>query len=83
MRTNWSKQSQRLWDYLTARPWQLLSQPELNKAAAGDGAFVNAFTKRVSECRAKARAEGGDLVLAKDEWSGGQRRTFYRYTPSK
>ena len=78
---NWSKQSQRLYEYVKARPCVDIPQPELNKAAAGDGLFVNSFTKRVSEVRAKARFEGGDFVKSRDEWDGRQRRTWYRYEP--
>lgn len=74
---NWSKQSQRLYDYVKARPNVDIPQPELNKAAAGDGLFVNSFTKRVSEVRARIRSEGGDFLKTHDEWHGGQRKTWY------
>lgn len=81
-RTNWSAQSQRLWDYLANRPNEDIPQPELNRAAAGaGGVYVNSFTKRLSECRKRAQAAGGDVIKSRDEWVEGQRRTHYRYLP--
>ncbi len=81
MRSNWSKQSQRLYDHVRRFPGVDLPQPELNSAAAGPNEiYVNSFTKRVSEVRSRLRAEGRDLVLSRDEWKDGQRHTWYRLT---
>lgn len=86
-RTNWSAQSQRLWDYLASKPNEDIPQPELNRAAAGAGGlYVNSFTKRLSECRKRAQAAGGDVIKSRDEWvklpDGSKRReTAYRYIP--
>jgi len=79
MRTNWSKQSDRLWNYLVQWPNQDLSAVELDTVAAGlNGTYTRSFSKRISECRAKAKAQGMDLILSRDERHGTQRRTWYK-----
>ena len=79
---DWSKQAQRLYEYVKARPGEDLSAPELNKAAAGDGQYVASFTKRVSEVRQRAKEEGCEFIKSYDEWLCGQRRTWYRWVDS-
>lgn len=81
MPKQWSKQSARLLAFALERPNEDISAPELNKAAAGEGEYVSSLSKRVSEVRAEMRRRGGDFVLSKDEWVGGQRRTAYKLIP--
>ncbi len=79
-RHDWSQQSERLWQYLFSNQGKDIPAPAMNRAAAGEGQFVSSLSKRVSECRRKARALGGDLVLSRDEWENGRRYTHYRLT---
>ena len=77
MRNDWSQQSSRLWLHLLSHIGQEQPAPVLNKAAAGEAQYIASFTKRISECRAKARSLGMDLVKTRDEWRDGQRHTAY------
>ncbi len=80
---NWSKQSERLWKFLVENVGKDCPAPACNRAAAGpDAQYVASISKRISECRAKAKSLGGDLVLSRDEWEfygDGSRRRFTHY----
>jgi hypothetical protein len=77
---DWSKQSQRLWEFLLAYPNREHPAPTLNSIAAGNGLYVASFSKRVSEVRERARAMGYDFLKTKDERdSTGQRHTGYTF----
>lgn len=77
---DFSAQARRLWLFFLDHPDEDWSQPRLNSVAAdNEGNYVNSFTKRISECRARARAQGMDLILSLDEWDAGHaRHTWYR-----
>lgn len=79
MKTQWSKQSQRLWDFLQANPNREFDAPALNRVAAGSGQYVSSISKRISEVRSAARNIGCDLLKTKDEWVGRQRQTGYTF----
>lgn len=74
---DWSKQSERMWQFLLRHHNTEFSQPKLNAVAAGDGVYVNSFTKRVSEVRRRAQTVGLDLKKTRDEWHNGKRETGY------
>ncbi len=81
MSKQWSKQSERLWKFLAENIGKDCPAPACNRAAAGpDAQYVASISKRISECRAKAKSLGGDLVLSRDEWEGQRRYTHYRLT---
>jgi hypothetical protein len=76
-------QTQRLLEYVLARPNQDIRAIELNAVAAGDnGVYVSSFTRRVSDVRKYMLNIGGNFIKSKDEWVEGQRRTAYRLIPA-
>ena len=75
-KVDWSKQSERLWQFLLAHPNQEFPTPELNRIAAGDGGlYVASISKRCHEVKARARMMGYDFLVTRDEWISGQRHT--------
>lgn len=79
-RTNWSRQSQRLWDFLMANPNKEFPTPELSRICAGGNGWSSTITKRCSEVQKRAREQGYDFLVTRDEWVNGSRhtaRTFF------
>jgi hypothetical protein len=76
---DWSQQSQRIYDYMLMRRGESIKSPQLNSIAAGPaGLYVSSFSKRMSEVRRKARANGYKLLKSIDRWLGRQRQTEYK-----
>ena len=75
---DWSKQAERMWNLFKENPNKDIPAPALDRAAAGDGNYIASRSKRISECRVRAKILGYDLLKSRDEWSNGKRFTHYR-----
>lgn len=77
---DWSKQAERMWQFLRMHPNEEIAAPVLNSVGAGDGVYCSSFSKRISECRQKARELGRDVIMCRQAHRNGQRRTWYKLT---
>jgi hypothetical protein len=78
MRNDWSKQAQRIYEFMRGHPNEEIPAPVLQRIAAGDGQYVASISKRISECRQRFAVEGQSLTMCRQEWINGQRHTFYK-----
>lgn len=84
MKSSLTKQSRRIYDYLKERAGEEVSAVKLHRIGSGkENGFCGSFSKRIWEAREEAHAQGGAIVLTKDEFVNTvddyQRQTGYTY----
>lgn len=73
-------------EFMETNPRVQINSPSLHVIGSGKiGGYLSSFSKKISEARAQARLEGGDLLLTKDEYvkdgDNLQRQTGYTFYP--
>lgn len=81
-----TKQSRRILEYFKCVPNIEINAPILHIIGSDKlNGYLSSFSKKISEARAQARLEGGDLLLTKDEYvkdgDNLQRQTGYTFFP--